>query len=844
VSGTEGAHDAASGLAAHRLVLRPLAAGAACHRIAHLGPREGGAEHGGGHLRASAPRGASLTMLGRGRALSAVCRAACRGFAIRLEASCAIVCKNTLARFPPSSCFATFSARMPPRPAHWQRPRVAAARAQGGRRCHAALSVVILLAQLAVYSSFDACVVNCARCARRWRCAVNFAAGVRLIALRGGGNPDIGMLPQSGAFVAMNNQKEDADFTLGRVRGVGSAVDGETERAGGSEYAERAVIIPDDLPSLQLALWRDAERGSAEEAIGVEGSAEVPAARDRWTTYKVVSSVNPNQPMAPAAPGFCLRIRTWCHIQCLPGVSIHEGPVKLLGNSRGSFACAKLFQLLNYTLVIQGSPWVMENCEVRNIGGAAVRMEGSGEARFVECAVGGPGPGDERTRDGFWLLDQSALTLDSSRVEYTSFVGIVCWQDSVCRVNGCWLQHGQTALDLNDRALAHVCGCRIENVVHGAFWAKLPGNCQPMTQLVALDNHIQGNMWWGEGRPAKVQDDGNVVSAVHTAGDGDALEDARDLHIRAVQVCTPYIPGAPSPKEPVIAQGRLGDSPGVMDEERGAALAADMWNFPVSTLANAVEVVAESDMNFAEAGKEGSEAAEAMATTEALGLGRRGGAAKAKGWYHHEELHKRGRRRGAKKQHDDKGEAGSEGSAGACGTWPSRGDGGEANGKQAYRVPDSQNSGGMVAPTPAAGRGRRVGRPPRRAGRVRGTDGVEHQRSNRKRRRGGGGNAAMVNESGCAPEMGKGEQGAAGMEGPRPRAAPDESGRVKTESLLQEQMAAAGPKSLDGAERDIGTFGGLGILNCRRRAWMDDYGDLPPQLKVCKCACMSASSNF
>ena len=97
----------------------------------------------------------------------------------------------------------------------------------------------------------------------------------------------------------------------------------------------------------------------------------------------------------------------------------------------------------------------MENCELRNVGGAVVCMQGAGVLRVVESVLGGEGPGDLRTRDCCWLLDCAQLTLQGCRVEFACLVAVVCWQDVCCAISACWIRHAKVAVDLNDRARAH-----------------------------------------------------------------------------------------------------------------------------------------------------------------------------------------------------------------------------------------------------------------------------------------------------------------------------------------------------------------------------------------------------
>ena len=362
---------------------------------------------------------------------------------------------------------------------------------------------------------------------------------------RGYAHEAVGALAMGSAGADLAMDDHHAAF-LGEEReagGVGPGV-GRADLGGTGS----AVTIPGDAPSLRAAL-RATERKQGVPAAGdADAHEDGYASRDKdeggpsygidnvWTVYKVVQRVHPDHTPMPGMEDSKLQIRTWSHVVCTPGVAIREGPIHLLADSRGSIGGAKLFQRISYTLTIQGAPWVVESCEVRNIGGAAVRMEGRAEARFLECAVGGEGPGDDRTRDSFWLQGQALLFLQSCRVEHTSLIGVVLWEDAQCKINGCLLQSGKAAVDLNNRAIAHVCASRIEDVQQGAFWARPSGDEPVQTELVVLDCQIRGDMWWGNGRPKKVQDAGNMVIGAETREEGAKVwEDVRDVHLRSVE---------------------------------------------------------------------------------------------------------------------------------------------------------------------------------------------------------------------------------------------------------------------------------------------------------------------
>lgn len=711
------------------------------------------------------------------------------------------------------------------------------------------LCAVVFLAERGVYSCFDACTADAVKSGPRSRrpgrpCVA--VMGIRATSLRGGTGADLAgagldLLPrpdtcgeQKGLQAdGKNAERPDHMFKLGRPpEGNGGAVDDSSSvvdvigcaqgRAPMStEGAGRTIVIPEAFPTLQMGLWREAEEKTTHEAL--DGSTRRAAAEGKLTTFKVVASVNPEQPMVPAPPNFCLRITTQCHIVCLPGVSIDEGPVKMLGRSRGSLSCAKLCQMLNYTLVIESAPWVLESCEIRNVGGAVVRVEGNGQARFLECAVGGVGPEDDRTRDGFWLLDRSSVTLDSCRIEHTSMIGIVCWQDTVCRVNGCWIQNTKAAVDLNDRAVAHVCGCRIENVVHGAFWAKIPGHCEQMTQLVALDNHIQGEMWWGDGRPAKLQDDGNVISPVQYAvDDKDEVEDIRDVHIRSVQVCSQHMPEVPKTKEPIIPQAYQGleeEGASIDHTAGGSAMMADMWNVPLAPTTEALDVVMDERIPWEQQDRAPSQDSASWKTASNADVAET--RTKPRQWYNEEGQTQESHRRGKRKRGKKGGDADIEGPKILPGsTLVAHEDGSVRQAVPAGVLGVDDDKQGLVG-----GNVRRRGRP-RNAAKA------NAERTADVRRAGSCGEgyrreSVLPSLGGLeAPEELRRGKGLAGVERPR-------CGRVKSENLLFERMASAVscPSGSGDEEKEI-DISGVGILNSRKRAWMNDYGDLPPQSGV------------
>ena len=381
--------------------------------------------------------------------------------------------------------------------------------------------------------------------------------------------------------------------------GFGGAAPEANARPSGSE---RVVAIPGDSASLRQAL-RETERlqGVCLTQMDVAGAVEQrasfppPSSRQRggneknpygaswertsshvagvegiWTLYRVSGGeVHGEGTRADANAdakgsdgidaareeaekgGGALRVTTWSHVSCDAGVTLQEGPVVLEACSRGSLTCAHLVQWVHYTLVVRGGPWWIENCELRNVGGAVVCMQGAGVLRVVESVLGGEGPGDLRTRDCCWLLDCAQLTLQGCRVEFACLVAVVCWQDVYCAISACWIRHAKVAVDLNDRARAHVTACHIESMQHGAFWARAPGDIAAATELVACDNQLEGDesqVWWGTGRPAKVHESGWVltprVAGVAGGGagqqggvvDGVGVEDVRDVHIRLVPV--------------------------------------------------------------------------------------------------------------------------------------------------------------------------------------------------------------------------------------------------------------------------------------------------------------------
>ena len=56
---------------------------------------------------------------------------------------------------------------------------------------------------------------------------------------------------------------------------------------------------------------------------------------------------------------------------------------------------------------------------MRCIAGAAVRLRGSADLRLLECALGGDGPREQRSRDGVWALDDSHCTAEVSTFSRT-----------------------------------------------------------------------------------------------------------------------------------------------------------------------------------------------------------------------------------------------------------------------------------------------------------------------------------------------------------------------------------------------------------------------------------------
>eukprot|EP00960_Hanusia_phi_P054573 762708-Hanusia_phi.AAC.3 len=84
-----------------------------------------------------------------------------------------------------------------------------------------------------------------------------------------------------------------------------------------------------------------------------------------------------------------LRFRCKVSVVCIRPTLIREGTWKLDANSSGSAFAAKLFDRFGCTVIVRGAPWTFENCELRNIMGAAVRIEKEAVVRFVDCAIGG-----------------------------------------------------------------------------------------------------------------------------------------------------------------------------------------------------------------------------------------------------------------------------------------------------------------------------------------------------------------------------------------------------------------------------------------------------------------------
>jgi hypothetical protein len=185
-----------------------------------------------------------------------------------------------------------------------------------------------------------------------------------------------------GAQLQMAHPLRPSQEFLGAEAEPGSVGPGGGGGRASFEGAEATVTIPDEAPSLRAAL-RDTERrqgvlvaledegderGDGNERGSTNGIDNV------WTVYKVVQRVHPDHTPMPGMQDSKLlvlvccvcvhththtqhthtqhthtQVRTWSHVVCSPGISIREGPIHLLADSRGSIGGAKFFQRVRCT---------------------------------------------------------------------------------------------------------------------------------------------------------------------------------------------------------------------------------------------------------------------------------------------------------------------------------------------------------------------------------------------------------------------------------------------------------------------------------------------------------------
>ncbi|EKX35550.1 hypothetical protein GUITHDRAFT_165935 [Guillardia theta CCMP2712] len=263
-------------------------------------------------------------------------------------------------------------------------------------------------------------------------------------------------------------------------------------------HAELNLTIPSQFRNIRSALNFIRKNNLSSKGISIQICESVPDG-----LFELVQKI--------------LRFRCKVDIACVRPTFIREGTWKLDTNSTGSAFAVKLFDRFGYTVIIRGGPWTFENCELKNIMGAAIRMEEAAVSTFMVCAVGGECERDAQARDAFWLTDRADCCIKGCTIQYCSFVAVALWNSAVSTISECAIRHVRVAVDLNDESRAEVRDCKLESVYNGAFWTWTVGNQKTDSELVVVKSRISCLMWWGNGRPKKVVDEDNEVQPTASA---------------------------------------------------------------------------------------------------------------------------------------------------------------------------------------------------------------------------------------------------------------------------------------------------------------------------------------
>ena len=139
-----------------------------------------------------------------------------------------------------------------------------------------------------------------------------------------------------------------------RMGDVGGDVEGRDAREESFRDVKRVVTIPDEARSLSAALRAtEREQGldTADEETDKdaeqEGTASQPrragretqGVRNNWTLYKIVREQSDDAAQIVEPTDAKVRIRTWSHIVCSPGIPVRTGPLVLLPASRCVCVC-------------------------------------------------------------------------------------------------------------------------------------------------------------------------------------------------------------------------------------------------------------------------------------------------------------------------------------------------------------------------------------------------------------------------------------------------------------------------------------------------------------------------